>query len=420
MSVLFQCVRLCARHLSVLCLAVPFSPSASALNLAEAERLALNGQPQLQGLAARRQAAAARAVSAAQLPDPQMTAGISNLPVTGESRFDIGDDFMTMTSVGLMQAFPRAEKRRLRGRAAELEAEQIAARGAVAEAAIRRDVGLAYVDAWAAQQALALVRELIAEARREHGAQEIALRTDRADPVQYLDAQVAVELLEDRRLSLIQAREQAQAALVRWTGPLPGDTPTFAAPPAPDVPFESVELLSSLEAHPELRAAHADIAGRENEVALARADYRPDWWVEVGYSWRPEYSDMAMVQFGWDLPLFTARRQDPALAASAAEAEAVHAMHRDHARDLGQQVRDATARSRHLQRRIARFDAALLPAARARRDAALAAYRAGKSALSEVLRARREVLDVELMRLELLADQLRSRLQLRYLATRGD
>ena len=36
------------------------------------------------------------AVAAGQLPDPTVTVGINNLPVTGADRFSLIDDFMTM------------------------------------------------------------------------------------------------------------------------------------------------------------------------------------------------------------------------------------------------------------------------------------------------------------------------------------
>ena len=54
------------------------------------------------------------AVSAGQLPDPIATLGVNNLPVNGPDAWSLTRDFMTMTSVGVMQEFTRADKREAR------------------------------------------------------------------------------------------------------------------------------------------------------------------------------------------------------------------------------------------------------------------------------------------------------------------
>ncbi len=83
------------------------------LTLAEAQRLAVQRSPQLASQAAMADAAREMAVAAGELPDPQLLAGIENVPVSGPDRFSAREP-MTMARVGLMQMFPREEKRRLR------------------------------------------------------------------------------------------------------------------------------------------------------------------------------------------------------------------------------------------------------------------------------------------------------------------
>src|SRR3546814_15233633 len=56
-------------------------------------------------------AAEEAAVAARQLPDPQLTIGIQNLPVTGSEAFDINADFMTMKTIGIMRTQVREAKR---------------------------------------------------------------------------------------------------------------------------------------------------------------------------------------------------------------------------------------------------------------------------------------------------------------------
>jgi hypothetical protein len=61
-------------------------------------------------------------VRAGQLPDLMLKAGIDNLPVTGQQKFTVGQDFMTMRRIGIDAcrcAGPRNHRHRtrcLRGR----------------------------------------------------------------------------------------------------------------------------------------------------------------------------------------------------------------------------------------------------------------------------------------------------------------
>ncbi|MDP9139483.1 MAG: TolC family protein [Pseudomonadota bacterium] len=393
-------------------------PGASALTLAEAEQMALQQQPQLAALEARIRAAQSRAISAAQLPDPMLTAGVSNLPLEGEERYSLTQDFMTMTSVGIAQEFPRAEKRHLRSKAESLGAEELQWQLGVVQRTIQRETAMAWLTLWSAEHAMALLEAQISEAGRERDAANIALRSNRATQADALTASIAVELLQDRREQLVQDAAVAREQLKRWTGAGVGEA-LPDAPPALPSPVDLSQLLAALKDHPELKVALVDIAARENEVELARADYKADWRVELMYANRPDFSDMASLQFGIDLPLFSNKRQAPQLASATDELAAVEAMHQDHHRMLSAETAAAWRSWSQSQTRLQRYDETILPAAQARADAALTTYKSGRSELAGVLDARRAVLDVQLMRLELLTDSLRQLIALRYFSVAG-
>ncbi|MEW6168521.1 MAG: TolC family protein [Pseudomonadota bacterium] len=388
---------------------------AAALTLAAVEALALDQAPQLDATRAQAQAARERAISARQLPDPRLTAGVSNLPVNGEDRFSLSRDFMTMTGVGVMQEFPRASKRRLRGQAEALAAQIAEARRVVLEHAIRRDAALAYLDLWRPQQAARLVEAMVEEARRERSVVEIAFRAGRVPQADLLAAEVELELLHDRHARLSQDADEARERLARWTG-TPVSTPLTSAEPALPSPPALPELLALVEHHPEMQVAETDIATRDNALALAREAYKPDWRAELMLAWRPDFSEMATLQLGMDLPVFTRNRQDRDVAAAAADAASVHAMHEDHARRLRADAAAAWRAWSRARQRLRRYDEVIVPAAAARAEAALAAYRAGRSELAAVLDARRAALDVSLMRLDLQVESLRRLAELRYLS----
>ena len=84
---------------------------AAPLTLDDALRLAQERSRQLPAQDASATAARHMAVAAGQRPDPVLKAGITNLPVNGQDRFSLTNDFMTMRSVGVMQEFTRKDKR---------------------------------------------------------------------------------------------------------------------------------------------------------------------------------------------------------------------------------------------------------------------------------------------------------------------
>ena len=53
-------------------------------------------------------------VPAGELPDPKLKVGVENVPTEGADAWSLTRDFMTMSKIGLMQEFPRAEKRQLK------------------------------------------------------------------------------------------------------------------------------------------------------------------------------------------------------------------------------------------------------------------------------------------------------------------
>lgn len=86
--------------------------------------------------AARADAASAReaARTAGQLPDPMLSVGVDNLPVTGSERFSTTAESMTMKRVGLSQEWVPRDKR---------DARQAAADARVRRQAVMADISIA-------------------------------------------------------------------------------------------------------------------------------------------------------------------------------------------------------------------------------------------------------------------------------------
>ena len=118
---------------------------------------------------------------------------------------------------------------------------------------------------------------------------------------------------------------------------------------------------------------------------------KPDWGVELAYQRRgQQYGNMVSLQFSIDLPVFAQKRQDPLIAAKLVELQGVEAERESVRREHAQMLAGDWAELDRLDRALARVRDTSLPLAQERIDLTLASYRAGKSALADVIAARRE------------------------------
>lgn len=400
-------------------LAAQQSP-AQPLTIDEAAALALTHQPLLASQEAAIDAARQNAVAEAQLPDPRLKAGISNLPVNGADQFSATRDFMTMRSIGIEQMFPAADKRRLKGERAELEAALAAAELENVRRTIVRDARLAWLGVYFPVRAVELMNATLTFYEQQRESAEIALRGGRSSLAEIARLRVEIELQRDRLRELGGQERKARAELARWIGSRAQRELASALPVPMREPPSSIDALRhQAHDHPQLNSARVEIALAENELRQANAAYKPDWSVEVMYSKRgPAYSDMVTVQVGVELPLFTVNRQDRRVASRLAAKAKHEQLHENHRRMLIAELETAHANWQTLALRGERFERDVLPQSAHRVEAALAGYRGGRADLASVVEARRAETELRLQRLTLQVELARARTQLDYLIAR--
>src|SRR5574338_833873 len=397
-------------------LSLALAQAAQPLTFAEALALAQRESP---GLAAQRHAlgaAEAAVVPASQLPDPKLILGIDNLPVEGSDRWSLTRDFMTMRRIGVMQDFPREEKLRLRGERAQAEAAKEGAMLLAASVTVRRDLALAWLDVYFAQAKVHTLTELVPEAELLNEVSRALLaggKVGAADPIAARGAAVA---LQDRIAAAGRDLRRAQAALARWVGPAEAMPPLAAAPDLTVLAHSPDQLLAGIEHHPELAAYGPMEAIARAEAELARAAKKPDWSLELAYQQRgAAYSNMVSVAVRVDLPLWSEKRQDPLILARQKQIEQVQASRED-ARSMHEaEIRGDLAAWETPKDRLARIEQQLLPLARERTQATLAAYRGGRGDLTAVLQARGNEIETRLMLIERQAELGRAWANLNFL-----
>ena len=388
---------------------------AAPLTLAEAQRQALAIAPQVAGQGAAIRASKEMAVAAGHRPDPELKLGVDNLPINGPDRFTLGNDFMTMRRVGLMQEFTRPDKLARRSERFEREAEKGEAELRAAIVTVQRETAIAWLELYYAEAMADAIVELRAQSHREVEGAEAYYRAGRGSQADVLAARGAVVMLDDRASEARRRIATARTALERWIGAAANE-PLAGKPSIDRIPDELLHEHIGVEHHPEIQ-----VLGRAEQVALAEvrvaeADRRPDWTWELAYSRRGSpFSDMVSIGVSVPLPWDRANKQDREVAAKRALTEQAAAQREDLVRMHTAEVKTMVAEWRNGLERRRRLEKELLPLSGERTQAALGAYRGAKGTLTDVLLARRSELDVRLQILQLDLDTARTWAKLNFL-----
>lgn len=419
--------RSAALALAIVCL-LPASVWSAPIGVSfhDAVRLAVERAPLLAARQSQTLATREQAARAAALPDPKLTAGIANWPVTGADAFDFGADDMTMKQIGLMQEFPARAKRRARQAVADRGIEQAEALSMAEQLVVRRSAAEAWIRLWAAQRELAALQAL-----REPTT--VAVRTAKArlaggtgTVTDTLATQATVLQLENRIDAAAASLDAARVGLARWVGASPTDLTAEAAPPlVNELPIAPATLLASIDRQGPLLPWRSREAMAEAEVDAAIAEKQPDWSLGVTYGQRDRApqgmprSNMLMLEFAIDLPLFARNRQDRGIAARRAELDAVSAEHEEARRMQTEGVSRALAEWQGLRRQVDRLETDAIPLARDRAKTALASYAAGGE-LQPWIEARRDEIELRVEHARQLGELGRAWASLAYLLPEGE
>ena len=386
---------------------------APSLTMEEASRLAAVDQPLLTGRQAKIQAEDQQAIAASQLPDPQLSGGLKELPIDTSEAFSTRRDNFTEFTIGLSQDFPRAEKRRLQGARKQLDADADRAALDNEQRMVRRDAALAWLDVYEAEQSLKLAQRLVDESALQVQSLEKDYSNGKASQADWLAAKVDAGVVADKAHDWLHHLLRSRAGLTRWIGDA-AERPIAGSLAVPAISTPLAGLMAGADHHPVIGNLDKQIEASATEVALARQSYKPDYSVEVYYAYRRDFSDFVGVQFKVGLPYFTKNRQDRGLAAALEQSHASEDRKRDLLRELHAEVNQDYVDRRHYEERVADFDASIIPDAERRVETARSAYKSGRGSFDNVLLARRGLLDVQQQRLALSVESARAQVRLDY------
>lgn len=386
---------------------------AHVLELEEAIRLSRGEQPSLAAFEREAAASEQAALAAHVLPDPQISAGIQNLPVTGDMAFDPVGDGMTMYTIGIMREQVRRSRRE--AEAARLQAEAVVSRaeGSARERSIERDVLVAWIDAVEAVARQRLIARVINDLEAGRRIMEAGVPTGASTPALALQAQAEIALAEAQRSEAEGDEARARAALSRWIGPaawrpLPESVPRIA------LSVSAAEAVR-LDAHPQVRLAEAQEQAARRQIEAARAERRPNISWSVMYGWRPEYGDMVSAQVSIPLQMNRRRLQDRRVTEAEERAEAARLRAEDARRELGGSYRGALANYRSAEAQLAILREQAIPSLEAAFEAAEARYAGGQGSLELPLNIVRRYVEANIQAVEQQGRLARAAAELIYL-----
>ncbi|MGV6475568.1 TolC family protein [Azotobacter vinelandii] len=370
----------------------------AALSLEEALQLAERNAPSLSAQAAKLEAARSAAIPAGELPDPKLALGVQNLPIEGDDRWSLDQDFMTMQMVGVMQEVPNRDKRRARVEAAEAAVDRAAAESRVEYLNVRQATALAWIGSYSVERKQALFQDFFRENRLLADAVRAQIAGGRAQAADAVTPKQEAALLAEQQDELVRSRAQARAALRRWIGPAADEA---LAGTLPEWPIDASGYTRRLRHHPELAVFAPMTREAEARVREAQAEQKPDWSWELDYQHRgDEFGDMMSAQFTVDLPLFPGSRQNPRIAARHAELNQLEAEREALIREHAELLEGDLAEYERLNRAVQRSQDSLLPLAREKVELSMASYRAGTGDLAAVIAARRELIAARLRHID--------------------
>jgi len=395
--------------------------NAQALNLQQAEQLAIQSDPSIESFKASSLSFTETSVADDTLPDPKLRLGAVNVPVDS---FDLQQEQMTQVKIGVQQNFPRGDVLAIKQQQSQFLSRAALSMADDAQLKILRDVRENYLNLFYEVSAYKIIREtrkLFSELVKITESNYAAGRVNQQDVVL---AGLELARLDDRSTK-IQAREESyRATLAQWIGEVAWNEINSDFPGLPALPQE-VDLNQVIPKHPLIRAESAKINASKQMTEMARQEYKPGWSLLLDYGFRSgnnpdgsERADFATAIVSLDVPLFTGSRQDKTVSASEKKISAARYSKDDQLRKLKQLYE----KNKHLWLRLGDreqlYKNSLLTAAKNNTKASLNAYQSGVSEFNTLMRAQITELDVRLEDLRVRVD--RAAAQARILYITGD
>jgi cobalt-zinc-cadmium efflux system outer membrane protein len=385
------------------------------ITLRQALSLALLQNPELAAFSWEVRAADARRLQASLLPNPEFAAEVEEFGGSGgRSGFDGAE-----TSIQLGQLIELAGKRPKRTRLAALDKDLAGWDYESKRLDVMNQVAQAFVDVLAAQERLALLKELMELSEQVYSTVEQRVEAGKDSPVEETKAKVVLTTVqiewERAKRTLVSVRKQLAATWGDSTPAFDGVAGQFDN--VSPIPSDS-ELTALISQNPDVARWEAELAQRQAAIDLEKAKAVPDPTIFGGTRRFNETDDTAFVLgVSIPLPLFD-RNQGSIL-------EAQHRLARAAEERRAAETGVYTTLAESYQALSSSFAEAtalrndVLPGARSAFDAAGQGYREGKLDYLQLLDAQRTLFEARGQYIESLAAYHKASAQVERLIGQG-
>ncbi len=409
MKATFLCLLLCLPAAAVLAADDPYEAAltllpqqhshknlgVTPLTLEQAEQIASQANPEIR-VAARKVAIAEAHVSGAgALDDPSVMYRGWQVPLSQPWNYNAA---MNMFMIG--QTFPGPGKRALRS---QVSGDAITVAKAELEGKRREisaEVRKAFYDLLRNKDELRVHDEQVAIARQAFDAARIKYSVGKVPQQDVLKAQVALTKLIEHLIMLEQDAELGRATLNTLLGRSVESalevTGSYAVPA--QVPgFGELEQLA-LQSRPELIASTAAIKQAQDETALARKQYTPDFSANVGYMLTPsgsQFRNNYMIEGSMTLPWLNRRKHDSEINKAQAAVEERQAEFDATRLIVFRQIQEALVRANSAKRLVDLYQKSLRPQSEATLRSTVIAYENDRTDILNLLDSQNTTLDVD-------------------------
>jgi outer membrane protein TolC len=370
-------------------------PSSAALTLEQVEQIAMQANPEIRVMARKLAVAEAHVSVAGALDDPSAMYRGWQVPLRQPWNYNAA---MNMFMVG--QSLPGPGKRTLRS---DIASDAVATAKADFEAtkqSVAAQVRKAFYDLMRDADELRVHDEQVAIAHQAFEAARIKYSVGHVPQQDVLKAQVAVTKLIEHLVMLEQDVELSRATLNALLGRIP-DTPVEVigeySVPVQLPPITELEKLAVLN-RPELAFATASVKQAEDEIALARKQYTPDFSANVGYMLMPsgsEHRNNYMVEGSMTLPWLNRRKHDSEINEARAAMSERQAEFEATRLTVFRQIQEALVRANSAKRLVDLYENTLRPQSEATLHSTVIAYENDRTDILNLLDSQNTTLDVD-------------------------
>ncbi|VAW92268.1 Heavy metal RND efflux outer membrane protein, CzcC family [hydrothermal vent metagenome] len=401
--------------------------TANVLTLEDVEQIAINRDFVVKSFLDKSSALQQESIAIDTLPDPKLKFGFLNYP---DDTFKQNQEPMTQKKIGIVQMFPKGDSLEIKSQRAIILSDKNQIQVIERKRKVRELSRKAWLEVYYwihAKKILDENRLLFNDLVKITEGQYAAGKRRQVD---YVQAQLELDLLNDKDFMFSEKEEIARAELAKWVGE--SYSKMTISNKLTEL-HENITVLNNAEQnkssinkklleHPKILLSQNKVRFNRKNVELARQDYKPSWSLDLSYSDREgnnpngsERANFVSAMVMVDIPLFTGNRQDKRVASKLKMVSASKNKLSDMLQVMYTKLEKSHTKLVWLKQRMDHYNKVLFPRAKQNSEAALVAYQSDRSDFLSLIKARIIEFKTQLQFLRLNVDHVSTEATLSYL-----